>query len=137
MFLRAYTQKLDSGVKPGMENNTNPKSSKTDRSGRRYSTAEQQNILQELESSGLSSPAFCRQRGYCYSTLRHWINRRKKHQTKKATTSFLEVAIRPPVKFSADAMVVELRSGHRIHVQNKAHLSWAQMLMDSAKEESC
>jgi transposase-like protein len=120
-----------------MDKNQAPEKPSADRRGRRYSTSERKRILGELANSGLSSNAFCRQQGYCYPTIRRWINQDVVLKPKKSSPSFLEVALHPTAADSKHPMVVELQSGDRIHIHNREHLAWAQVLMTSNKEKSC
>ena len=120
-----------------MDKNLTPEKPTTDRRGRRYSISERKRILRELADSGMSSHGFCKLKGYCYPTVRRWINQDVAQESKKSPPSFLEVAIRPSAAAPKDPMVVELWSGHRILIQNREHLAWAQVLMASNKEKSC
>ena len=120
-----------------MDKNQTLDKPKVDRRGHRYSTSERKRILRELANSGLSSNAFCRQQGYCYPTVRRWINQDVVCKPKKSSPSFLEVAVHPATSDSKQPMVVELLSGHRIHIHNREHLAWAQVFMGSKKEKSC
>lgn len=120
-----------------MDKNQKPNKSKGDRRGRRYSKVERTRILSELADSGMSSHAFCKQKGYCYSTLRRWFTQDVAHKPKKASPSFLELALRPSTTELNHPMVVELWSGNRILIHNPEHVAWAQVLMGSNKEKSC
>ena len=96
------------------------------RTKRKLTTApERERILKELEESGLGVTEFARSRAMAPETLYRWRSKRKRGSNPRGV-GFLEVGVastRP-----TDAMIVELNSEVRVHVNDPAQLDWVAAL---------
>ena len=80
--------------------------------GKHYSIQERENILERYRQSGLSAHGFCRQSGFCYTTLLKWLRVSTKSET------MIEVSCNalpaPPFQSASDSIEsvrVELTNG--------------------------
>ena len=98
----------------------------TNKTKRKLKTAgERDRILLELEESGLGVTEFARSRAMAPETLYRWRSKRKRSISPRGV-GFLEVGVasmRPK-----DAMIVELDSEVRVHVNDPAQLDWVVAL---------
>ena len=120
-----------------MEKNTQTDPPETNTGARRYSKTERNRILKDFQNSELSLYAFCRKTGHRYTTVRHWIHGKPKAPAKKKTPTFLQVSAHQPLLSPNAPMVIELKSGHRIHIHHCDHSRWALRLMELLEAGSC
>ena len=86
--------------------------------GRRRSRHEAEQLVAEVESSGLSRIEFCREKGLALSTLGRYRKRERPTPTGSSASLAVEVSGRGPAPLGAtsSALAVVLRGGRRIEV---------------------
>lgn len=118
---------------------------KSDQVGRVQTPEDRQiAVVREYERSGLSGPRFAAMAGINYQTFVTW---RRKHgvgsQTRKPQpaklVSFVEAVIsagapETSINLAAAALVMELPSGVKLHLQCSAHISLAVQLLNALQE---
>jgi hypothetical protein len=123
---------------------------KTDKRGRVRMTPERrQELLEELDRSGLSAPKFAALTGLKYQTLAGWLHQRRKQRdemvpvvspAKEPTVQWLETVIEKAQATQAvpsSNLIVRLPSGAMIEVANAAHAVLVGEVLRSWEKAAC
>jgi hypothetical protein len=99
------------------------------RKRRRRSGDEIETILEEFDRSGLSQVGFARRRGLSVSTLRSWLDRRRRRLRRGREPQFVPVAISDSADSDRKWTPIPKQSGHAfrskvdVHSCNSGHPS--------------